>query len=228
VSAQRVVRTIRSIARDEVGRHWHPALGVVTSMHGRNGDTAHACTVELRESGIVLPRVPIAVGVLGMAALPAENDLVVVAFANGDLHAPFVVGRLYNEEVSPPTHDRDEAVLSLPGGEDANEKRLEIRIKTPDDGTRDLHLLIDGSVKVELEVSDSGLRLQAQDARLELTQSSSSDGKAELVVGETSVVLEQGGDMSLEAAGTLKLKATKVEIAGDAAVKITGQTIDLN
>jgi uncharacterized protein involved in type VI secretion and phage assembly len=223
-----VVRAIRSIARDEVAQHWQLALGVVTSLHGRNGQTAHACTVELRETGIVLPRVPIAVGLLGVAALPAENDLVLVAFANGDLHAPYVVGRLYDDEVSPPEHAPREAVLSLPGGEDADDARLEIRIKTPDDGTRSLHLTIDGSVKVELEVKDDGIRLQAQDAKLALTQSSSSDGKAELVVGQTSVVLEQGGDMTLEAAGTLKLKATKVEIAGDATVKVTGQTVDIN
>jgi uncharacterized protein involved in type VI secretion and phage assembly len=225
---QRVVQTIRSIARDEAAQHWQPALGVVTSTHGRNGDEAHACTVELRETGIVLPRVPIAVGVMGFAALPAEGDLVLVAFANGDLHAPCVVGRLYSESVSPPVHDEREVVLSLPGGEDAADSRLEIRVKTPDDGSRNLHVLVDGSVKVELEVSDDGIRLQAQEAKLELTQSSSSDGKAELVVGQTSVVLEQGGDVSIEASGTLKLKATNVEISGDATVKVAGQTIDLN
>ena len=228
MSAQRVVKTMRSIARDEIGQRWQPALGVVTSVHGRNGETAHACTVELRETGIVLPKVPIAVGLLGLAALPAENDVVLVAFANGDLHAPFVVGRLYDEEVSPPKHGPGEAVLSLPGGEDADDARLEIRITTPDDGTRNLHLTIDGGVKVELEVRDDGIRLQAQDTKLALTQTSSSDGKAELVVGQTSVVLEQGGDMTLEAGGTLKLKASQVEIAGDATVKVTGQTVDIN
>jgi len=42
------------------------------------------------------------------------------------------------------------------------------------------------------------------------------------------VVLEGSGDARVEAEGTLTLKATKVEISGDATVKIAGQTIDLN
>ena len=61
-----------------------------------------------------------------------------------------------------------------------------------------------------------------------MTQSSGSDGKAELQVGDSKIVVEQGGDVTIEAAGTLKLKATKIEISGDATVKVAGQTIDLN
>jgi len=228
VSVHRMVQTIRSIARDEDARLWHAALGVVTSVYGRDGDSAHSCTVELRETGIVLPRVPIAVGALGFAALPREGDLVLVAFTGGDVHAPFVIGRLYDENVTPPTHAPGELVFSLPGGQDASDQAVRLTVKTPGDGTRSAQLVLDGSVKVELEVSDDGIRLQTQDARLELTQSGSSDAKAELDVGSGRIVLEGNGDVSVEAQGTLTLKATKVEISGDATVKIAGQTIDLN
>jgi uncharacterized protein involved in type VI secretion and phage assembly len=224
----RVVQTIRHIARHELDQRWHTSLGVVKAVHGANGDAYYACTVELRESRLVLPKVPIATGVIGLTVLPRENDLVVVLFVGGDLHAPIVIGRLYNEEVAPPAHEPGEVVTILPGDEDSTEKRLELRIKTPGDGSRTLDLVLDGSVKVALSVNDESITLQVQDTKLRLRQTSSSDGKAELQVGDSRVVIEQGGNITIEAANTLTLKAAKIEISGDATVKVAGQTIDLN
>jgi uncharacterized protein involved in type VI secretion and phage assembly len=224
----RVVQTIRQVARHELDQRWSASLGVVKSVHGANGESNYACSVQLRESGLVLPKVPIATGLIGSAALPREKDLVVVVFAGGDLHAPVVIGRLYNEAVAPPKNDPGELVAVLPGDEQASDKRLELRVKTPGDGTRSIDIVLDGAVKIELSVNDQGLRLQAQDTSLNLTQSSSSDGKAELKVGDNKVVIEQSGNITIEATGTLKLKAAKIELSGDATVKIAGQTIDLN
>ena len=189
----------------------------------RNGGSAHACTVKLRETGIVLPRVPIATGVIGWAALPAEGDLVVVIFAGGDMHAPIVAGRLYNEAVSPPVHGPGEVVAVLPGGEEDATKSLQLTVKTPGDGSRALTLLLDGSVQVRVDVDDDGVRLKTQETELTL-----SDDKAELKVADASVTVKKGGDLTIEASGTLTLKGTKVEISGDASVKVAGQTIDLN
>lgn len=177
---------------------------------------------------MVLPRVPIASSFMGSVTLPRENDLVVVLFLGGDLHAPVVVGRLYNEAVLPPVHGPGELVVSLPGGEEESDQRLELRVTTPGDGSRSLLLVLDGSVRVEMEVKDDGIRLQAQDAMVHLSQSGSNDGKVEVSVGESSIVLEQGGDVTVEAQSKLTLKAQQIEIAGDATVKIAGQTIDLN
>jgi uncharacterized protein involved in type VI secretion and phage assembly len=225
----RVVQTIRQIARHEVEQRGSVALGVVRSLHGAGGgEQSHACTVELRESGLVLPRVPIAVGLMGFAALPREGDLVVVTFAGGDLHAPVVVGRLYSDAVAPPDHGPDEAVLSLPGGEAQDAKRLELRVTTPGDGTRAIALVLDGNVRVEVRIDDQGVQLKAQDATFTLQQTGASDGRAELKVGDSRIVVEQGGDVTVEAQGTLTLKGSKVEISGDTSVKVAGQTIDLN
>jgi hypothetical protein len=226
---QRIVRTLRQIARHEVQQHWHPALAVVKSVHGNDGSSPlYACTVVLRETGLVLPKVPLAVGVTGAAALPRENDLVVVVFIGGDLHAPVVVGRLYNEQVAPPQNGPGEWVAVLPGDETRKDRRLEFRVNTPGDGSRDMQLTLDGSVRIMLHVFDGGIELKAQDTSLKLTQSSSSDGKAELKVGDSKVAIEQNGNVSVEASGTLTLTASRVEITGDATVKVAGQVIKLN
>ena len=152
----------------------------------------------------------------------------VVVFAGGDLHAPVVIGRLYNEDVAPPKNKQGQFVAVLPGDEQSADKRLELSVDTPGDGTRSIHLVLDGTVKVELIVDDGGLRLKAQNTSLELTQSGSSDGRAELKSGDSKVVIEQSGDITIQATGTLKLKGAKIELSGDATVKIAGQTIDLN
>jgi uncharacterized protein involved in type VI secretion and phage assembly len=224
---QRIVQTIRAIARHEVSQHESVSIGVVKALHGSD-EQRYACTVQLRESGLVLPKVPIATGLAGSAALPREQDLVVVLFAGGDLHAPIIAGRLYSDQLEPPEHGPGEVVTVLPADEPATDKRLELRVKTPGDGSRSIVITLDGSVKVELSVDDSGIRLQTQDAQLTLTQSSSSDGKAELKVGDSRVVVEQNGNVTLEASGTLKLKGNSIEITADAGVKVSGQTIDLN
>jgi Type VI secretion system/phage-baseplate injector OB domain len=224
-----LVDTIRGIARDEARRQWHPALGVVTSLHGRSdGEAFHACTVRLRETGLVLPKVPLAVGLLGVTALPQEGDLVVVAFAQGDLHAPVVVGRLYDERTAPPEHGPGELVAWLPGGEEDETKSLRLTVSTPGDGSRLLELALGGSVPIEVAVDDEGVRLATKDALFTLRQSGGSDAKAELTVGQASIAVEQNGNVTVEAGGTLTLKGAKVEISGDATVKVAGQTIQLN
>jgi phage baseplate assembly protein gpV len=225
---QRAVQTIRSIARHEVEQRWTSTLALVKSVQGANGTSKYSCTVELRETGIVLPEVPLATSVIGAVSLPRENDLVVVLFPGGDLHGAVVVGRLYTEEVAPPKHAEGEFVVVLPGDETAADKRLELRVQTPGDGTRELKLTLDGSIKVELAINDESIQLKAQDTELTLTQTGSSDGKAELKSGDCKITMEQAGDVSIEATGTLKLKASKIELSGDTSIKIAGQTVEVN
>jgi hypothetical protein len=222
---QQVVHAIRQIARHEALQRHAAYLGVVKSVQG--GPDDHSCTVELRESHIVLPNVPIAVGFLGFAALPAEGDLVAVLFIGGDLHAPIIVGRLYTQDLSPPAHGPGELVVQLPVTADAD-KRMELRVKTPGDGTRDLSLVLDGDVRIEIHVDDQGIDLKVGNAELKLSQTSSSDGKLEITVGEAKASFAQGGDIAIETSGKLTLKGGSVEISGDASVKIAGQTVDLN
>src|SRR5688572_11543587 len=114
---QNVVDVVQQIARDEARSRPVMSLGVVTSVEGPNAGRDYACTVSLRDTGLVLPRVPIATGVIGAVALPGEGDVVAVLFAEGDYHDPVVIGRIYAAGVDPPPHRPGEAVLSLPGGE---------------------------------------------------------------------------------------------------------------
>jgi uncharacterized protein involved in type VI secretion and phage assembly len=220
-----MVDTIRRIARAEAAQQWAPALGVVRSVF-----TAPelSCTVELRETAVVLPHVPIAVGTIGVAAPPVEGDLVLVAFAGGDLHAPVVIGRLYDEQVTPPTSQQGQLVAWLPHAETDSTKRVELTVDTPDRGSRTLTVKLDGDPAVTVTVADGQVQVAAGEATLTLSQSSSSDGTVELKVGDAKVTLAESGDVTVEASGKLTLKGNQVEVAGQSEVAVTGQTIKLN
>jgi uncharacterized protein involved in type VI secretion and phage assembly len=221
-----MVRTLREIARHEASQHTASALGVVKSVQG-GGPDDYSCTVELRETGMVLPKVPIAAGFMGFATLPAEGDLVIVLFLAGDFHAPVVAGRLYTQQLAAPEHEPGELVVMLPPTA-KEEERAELRVKTPGDGTRKLSLTLAGDVPVSIVTKDDGIVLETGDVSIELKQTSASDGALTITVGKASIKLEQAGDISVETSGKLTLKGQSVEISGDTSVKVAGQTIDLN
>lgn len=222
---QALVHTLRDIARHELDQRTGAMLGIVTSVQG--GPDDHSCTVALRESGVVLPKVPIAVGWMGFANLPAVDDLVIVLFLNGDLHAPVVAGRLYTHMLKPPEHAPGELVAQLPIGAAADE-RVDLKVRTPGDGSRAITLVLDGDVRVAITVDDGGVVLETTDARVALSQSNASDAALSVTVGEAKMRFDQDGAIAIETSGKLTLKGGSVEISGDTSVKVAGQTIDLN
>jgi hypothetical protein len=226
---QRVVQTIRQIARHEALQHTAVALGVVKRVFGTDDGNDYSCALDAPALGLAFPRVPIATGIVGAVSLPRENDLVVVVFPSHDLHNPVVIGRLYPRDTDPPAHAPGETVLSLPGGEAEAQKVLEVRVKTPGDGTRKATVTLEGSnVSVTCTIADQFVELKVQDVTVSLEQSGSGDGTLTLASGDTKITLSQGGDLTLETSGALKLKGGSVEINADSSVKVNGSTIDLN
>ena len=210
--------TVARIARHESNARSIAAVGEVTNVHPADGATTdHAVTVKLRESGLALPRVPVAVGVLGFAAIPAVGDLVVVVFADGDLHDPIVVGRLYRSDVAPPQHKEGQVVLRLPSATAKPALNCEIvgdpasiTVTLPDD--------------VTFELTPSKIHGKAGGAELTLD----ARGHIEAKVGDASITLKKDGtvrlkckDFALQADGNLELKASGT-------VKVQGASVELN
>jgi len=180
---------------------------------GDKGD--HAVSVELRDTGLVLPNVPVAVGLMGFAAIPAVDDLVVVAFLEGDMDAPVVVGRLYDSDQAPPMHRAGEIVLHVPSGD----PKLEIDVKP---ATPSIRLAMG---KVEIQVVDDGLTVTVGDTEI---KAESSGGRFAIAVGSGSIVMKKDGSVSIKTDGALKIQASKIEIAADGPLKLSGATVDIN
>jgi hypothetical protein len=83
-------------------------------------------------------------------------------------------------------------------------------------------------VKITADIDDEGVRISTGDVQFNLKQTSASDGQAELKIGDSKILIEQSGNITIEAGGTLTLKGAKVEVSGDSSVKIAGTKVDIN
>ncbi|TDE92434.1 hypothetical protein EXU48_12755 [Occultella glacieicola] len=212
--------SVTRIARHEVSARPAVAIGVVRDVFdGSGAPPDHAVTVELRESGLVLPEVTIAVGALGVAATPEPGDLVVVVFADGDVHAPVVVGRLYHADLAPPEHGAGDLVLRLPAGSSDPNFQFVLRGGDP-------KLTIGLGPDVRLEADDAMVHLVVGDAEAKLE--AAGGGRAEIIVGDATITLTGRGDLELRTTGKLTLQGADVEVKGDSSVTISAPQVKVN
>jgi uncharacterized protein involved in type VI secretion and phage assembly len=211
--------SISRIARHEALARPVACAGVVTSLFPNEGQPDHAVSVKLRETGLVLPRVPIAVGAMGFAAMPAAGDLVVVAFLDADYNSPVVVGHLYHPDQEPPKHRAQQMVVRLPSG--ASEPDLNLEVESDPVA---IIITLPGDVKIEIKGETISLEAGETGMKIE----SSGGGRLTAKAGGTSVTLKKDGDVTVSSQGKVKIEGTEVEIAGQGKVKITGGLVEIN
>jgi hypothetical protein len=209
---QTLLDTIRRIVRDELKRVQGATLAIVQEQH--TGDGEYACTVALRDSELVLKRVPIATARMGLAAIPAVDDLVLVQFLNGDINRPIIIGSLYNDEDSPPANDDAQWVGQLPlGAGDGSGVSLLAKGSDPPS----LELTIGGGLVVTLQDDDPVVQLDV------------GSGSAALTIDSDGTISVKGGrGLSIEAGTDLELKGVNVKIEGSGEVTVKGAVIKLN
>jgi phage baseplate assembly protein gpV len=213
--------SIARIARHEASARAVCAIGRVVDVFTSAGvGRDHAVSVELRDSGLTLPRVPIAVGVLGFAAIPAAGELVLVAFSEGDTQAPVVIGRLYHPDEDPPEHAAGQLVLALPAGQDEPSLTLVL-----DGGMPSLELAIPDD-DVAVAVKDRSVRIAVGDVSVEI--SGAGGGRVEIKGGGSAVTLKKDGDVTVSTPGRLKLEGNEVEISGSSRVTVKGGVVEVN
>lgn len=212
--------SIARIARHELAARVSPAVGVVCDVFANPGATPdHAVSVQLRDTGLVLPRVPIAVGALGFAATPRVDDMVIVVFLDGDLHAPVVVGRLYDADVTPPEHAEGEIVMRLPPGDGPSWSIVFSESESS--------LTVTNADEVRLELTEKNAMLKV--GELEVSVSSAGGGRVDVKAGgQSSIALKQDGDVTIASATKLKLQATEIEISASGKLKLSGAMLELN
>ena len=220
MSATALFSSISRIARHEASARPIASVGKVTGIHPNEAAPAdHAVSVQLRDSGIILNRVPIAVGAMGFAAIPAVDDLVVVVFLEGDYHSPVVVGRLYHPDQEPPKHKDGQMVLRLPSGASTPDLECEITGDPPA-----VKLTLPGDVLIEVVKE----KVTVGVGEIKATLDGAGGGRMELAAGSSKIVMKKDGDVTVKAAGKLKLEATEIEIAGQAKVKVSGGIVEMN
>jgi phage baseplate assembly protein gpV len=210
-----VVNIVRAIVREEMRRHRCPELGIVTEVFpGDGAENNHQVSVRLRSSGVELQRAPVSVGRMGFSMLPEVGDLVLLAFVEGDLNAPVVIGSIYHNEKQPPQAGPLETVYQPFGDEDSSIRRFHLELPS-------------GST---LTIDDDKLQVENGETTVVIER----DGDV-TVKSSAKVTIESGGDITLDAGGNLQLSAQQnvsikgmsTIVEGQADAKLKGPTVTL-
>lgn len=145
----------------------------------------------------------------GLYWLPEVNDEVLVAFENGDIGRPFILGGLWNGQDDPP-----EAIDKVVQNGRVHKRTLK---------TRGGHTLtfIDGSEAGVLLETSGGHKLALDDEGQVI--------KAETAGGQTLVLDDSSHAVSIESGGDLTFKsATNLTIEAGTVLELKGQSFKLN
>ena len=218
-----IVSTIQEIVRQELRSVRVADLGLVEEVfpHSAESDQQnYACDVRLKNSGLLLKRVPVMTGHIGTVAIPNVGDLVLLTFDKGDVNQPILLGRLYNEQDRPPLSTTDELIFRLPLAE-AEDKTIKAAIRNHQDQSPPRELIFEMPPKITVRVTDGTVRATAGRTEMKLDQpDGSSGGTVTVFAGRTRIVMNQDGDITVEAAGSMTLKA-----ASD--LKIEGMNVSI-
>jgi len=209
VSAALVVPALQAVVRDELAAMRPVDLGVVTVAHtneGGTGDSNLAVDLRLRGSALELQRVPVAVGRLGVSAVPRPGDLAVVAFVGGAVDGAVVIGFVYDDETRPADAGADEVVYVVP--DDARDGARRLAVELPNGNT----LTVEDS-KASVTLGGTTLTVEADGA---ITLEAAGD-----------LVLKAGGKVAIEASGDVSVAGSKVAIEAQAAASIKGASVKL-
>jgi phage baseplate assembly protein gpV len=204
-----IIETIQEIIRHELKSMRVAELGLVEAVYPHStisDNDNYGCDVRLKNSGLLLRRVPLSTGRIGTVAAPNKGDLVMLAFVGGDINQPIVMGRMYNDIDRPPLSSSDEVVFRLPlaGAEDESIKAAvrNTRSKSPP-----REMLIEMPPNIRVLITDGSVRATAGKTEMLLDQPGGSQGRVTVIAGSTKIIMNQDGDVSVEAAGSITLKA---------------------
>ena len=212
-----LIATLRAIIREELTRHRGPELGIVTTVFPKDSDGSannHQVNVRLRSSSVELQRAPVAVGRPGLSLLPREGDLVVVAFLNGDINTPVVIGSVYDNELRPPTAGPLDVVYQPPDDEDS--------------GVRRFHLELPGGNLITID--DEKLHIESGGTAVTITR----DGDIALksaakvtIESQGDIVFDAGGNLQLSAKQNVTVKGISATVEGQAEAKLKAPQVSL-
>jgi phage baseplate assembly protein gpV len=213
-----LIRLLRAVVRDELARLRAPEVGLVTSVQPRDSagsDANHQVNVRLAASGLELQAVPVTVGRLGFSMLPQVGDSVLVAFAQGELNAPLVIGSLYDANVQPPVAKAGEVIYApSDAGGDKSLRRLQLALGADVTLTADDETLTFTLGQTEVTVAKDG----------DVTINSA----AKLVIqtqGDASI--EAGGKLELKAQGEVRISGSVATVEGQSAATLKGPSVKL-
>ncbi len=197
--------TLRKLIRQEMASQRTAELATVQEVYPADPDN-YSCDLALRDSQLVLKKVPLLTPRKGFASVPDVGDLVLVQFVGGDLNRPVIIGTLYNDEDRPPKNAAGQVVFNLPAQDDPDSA---LHLELNETGPMSLKLNIGGALELTLQDDDPVVTLG--------------------VGGNAALSIDRSGAVTLKSNGTLSLKGSaNVDIEAAGELNLKGAIINLN
>ena len=245
------IDVIRQVAEGEVKKLSLMELGVVTSVfpHGSESDDEnYDCSVRLKNrDDFELRRVPIATQQIGFVSIPNVGDLVLLAFINGDINAPVVIGRLYNDEDRPPVSRKDEVVYVPPHATEQGVRRVQVKlpnrftftitdeIVTLEAGATTVKIETDGSVTIDsqkdvtITASKGDMKFSARNIALDAQQDITVTAQKNATLKATMTATVEGTTTEMKASANGKVEASAVlDVKCSGPLNIQGALVNIN
>ena len=209
--------TIQRIVQSELQRLHTAEVATVQESHPHSdeSDTDNfACTVVLRNTGLVLKQVPVAVPRIGQVSIPVPGDLVLVQFIGGDLNAPVITGSFYNDTLRPPVNKEQQGIWQLPTG--AGEDPVVCIVMTGD-SPQHIHMQVGSACKLTLIDDDPVVTLEVDGGAATLQI----DRDGAVTINSQGSITMEGSEISHKAQSALNL-----ECDGNTIIK--GATVNIN
>lgn len=225
-----IVGVMKKVAEQEVRRIYTTELGLVTAVfpHAADSDKDnYQCSVKLKNykqpngQDFELRQVPIATSHLGLVNIPQVGELVLVTFIGGNLNAPVITGRLYNDEDRPPVNKEKEFLLqhSLKEGGSLKLDETGAVIITGKNG-KNIVTVKDGE---DISIVNEKCKINLKDTDITII-----NGKCTITVKGSTITIEADADIELKASkGKLSLTARQVEISGTDSAKISSRAVEI-
>jgi len=198
--------TIQRIVQEELVRVRTAELGLVQKQHphASESDTDnYACTVQLRDSGMVLKEVPVATSRMGVASIPAVGDMVLVQFIGGDINHGVITGSVYNDEDRPPPNDDGQAILHLPLGAGDNDA---VHIALTSGSKREIGIKLGSGLSISLRDDDPAVELDVDS-------------------GKATVKIDRDGAISIKSNGKITMEASDIDIHASGQLNLKGDSV---
>ncbi len=229
-----MVEVIRKIVEAEIRKIYVTEVGVVTNVFP-GPDDFYRCHVNLLSRGVAagegdreLRDVPIATQQIGLVNIPNIDDLVLVSFLNGDLQAPVIIGRLYNDAQKPPANEIDEFVYVAPEikGNDENARRVYVEFPSGIKLTMTEDIVNLEAGKTILTINrDGNVEIECNEA-VSITATGDMTFKADTITMESKKAMEFKAEKTkMETKQDMEFKAgAKTTIKGETGVSMTSST----
>lgn len=228
-----IIDVMKKVAASEVKKVLITELGVVTSVFPHSSDSDkdnYEINVKLKDKDVELRKVPVLTQHIGLSNIPHVGDLVLLAFINGDINSPVILGRLYNDEDRPPVSKEEEIIYKPPYSKETSLKRFNIILPGSEDNVNiEIH---DDSMKIKIgdsliTVKDSGM------IEFKTTPSGSNcivvmDNNGVRIDSDADIQIHCKGNMTVECDKDLTFKAMNIKMESQQSQKIkSGTSFDI-